>query len=151
MTEYRIGCSVSLIISSSPCVPVGGASCTLPGGLVSIKYSFLCDGVRVTGWKSIHDHGYACSVLDMSHLDLDEIWSKTWILIPLDLLTTWAVSRSRTLCSTVSMCPITFMGSFLRVLDTWPNDLNTLHSSSMRLFWRRVASSPTRRWRRHAY
>ena len=56
----------------SPCVPVSGAGCTLPGELESMP-SLTVVGIGAVAWKPSHDSGCTCRVLDMSHLDLYEI------------------------------------------------------------------------------
>ena len=83
----------------SPCVPVDGAGCPLPGELESMP-SLTGVGIGAVAWKPSHDSGCTCRVLDMSHLDLYEIaLSKCRYLIrePSDNLSRLAILHSLSL------------------------------------------------------
>ena len=55
-----------------PCVPVGGAGRTLPGGLESMQ-SLTVVEIDAIAWKPSHDNECTGKELDMSHIDLYEI------------------------------------------------------------------------------
>ena len=82
MTEYRRWYFfLCLVFPSSPCVPVGREDCNLLGGLVSREILNVLGMGIVIVRKSLHDHGYAGRLLDVSHLDLNEIALSTmWML-----------------------------------------------------------------------
>ena len=55
-----------------PCVSVGGAGCTLPGGLESVPRLAVV-GIGYVACKPLHNSGCTCKVLDISQLDLYEM------------------------------------------------------------------------------
>ena len=61
-----------MLYASLTLFTVGEAGCTLPGELESMK-SLTVFEIGDVACKSSHDNGCTCKVLDMSHLDLDEI------------------------------------------------------------------------------
>ena len=81
-TDYRRGYPVSVpCISFLTLLPVGRACCTLLRGIVSRENSAVLGMGFVIARKPSHDHGYTCRLLDVSHLDLNEIALSTmWML-----------------------------------------------------------------------